>query len=275
VATISVKVRFERPVNFKQYARSFIRTYNTALFDDLEKNSKKFETAFIKLHDKRDSRFRKLGPNYTGAQRSTISAEVERLPAGKIILAGNALMTVGYQSKQFRGRQSVYVPAIEGGWGGGNVLKKVRGLKTVKRGKLVRPRLLVGLHEPAASGERLKTILPGINDARVTQKLTKLGKQPRVSKRGSFDIRVEEWARQRLRIFPDNDRGKARLYFLKRAIRAGANGRNVVGRYAHSPEVARLWNQVNDSVLKKVAKEFRFTQKDKKVFTATIARGSF
>ena len=290
---VSLRVRFEKPVNLAGYEREFIKSYISELNAQIDKNAPKFSRLFLDVHERKDA-WRNLRPDYTGAMADSIDAEWTNLPTNIFTFSPSrgsprGLLTVGYRPEH--DRTPIYIPAIEGGWSGarGFTANKVksnyddRGYAYVKH-KIPRRGQVLSI-----SGSEGNTKIKGRIDVKNSPKFKDLkpAAKMRSSSRGKraegeASKRIREWAIKRLGLHtlasPDRRRWdkveRARYFAIKQSIFTEGNlGRNTVERYAKNSEVQELWTGINEDIINRVSKQFSIRKTDKKIISAVIGRG--
>lgn len=310
---IAVTVRYDNPTYLQGYTREFIKTYVNNINSTVPKYAPRFEQEFQKLHESKNFvgvKHRALPPDYTGSQYESIGTEFS--PLKPLSQKTQTILKVGYLPSHFRGRMREYVPSIEAGWGtlGGiqrksNRSKKLSRTDNAKTIKTSRE----GFSTPAGK-KRLASLKDKANIEKFNKpftiitpegyKVTKRESGPRLPeyflrdrrkrekrinpRKSNFDLRIEQWARDRLGIIPPRANKKKlneaertalkRLYFLKESIRQGAQGREILPTFARSGAEAALWNKINNEIVRNLNRSFTGVPSKKVLTRNFVARGA-
>lgn len=306
MATVALKISFEKPTFLKGFTREFIRSYVNEINTVVPENAPRLEKEFTRIYSKTDGglKDRRLPPQFTGATQNSIGYKFS--PLKPLSEKPQSLLTVGHQPTRFRGRMKTYVPAIEAGWGTvGSLTRTSTRTKPLERGKDGRksksaseklssdPRKLKSLRNKyfpdltktnALGNEVRKKVrvkFPRSNFY-AGGKYNKSKQGPNVTprnqsaeRRTAFDRRIEEYGKRKLGIPDDGSRvSKSRMFLLKRSILAGAPGRDILPKYAKSPAVDRIWSKINTDVARNLTKKFTGTPK-KEIYTRNfVYRGT-
>jgi hypothetical protein len=244
---VSIRVQFERPVNLGEYTKNFVKAYTKSINKQMGANAHKFAEYFQVLHnsDEKNVPSRSLPPVFTGSSGDSINAEWEPLSD-----SGRGVLTVGYRPQG--GREGVYIPAIEGGWKGGQGGGTRRG-KTLTGGPL------------GTSYRKLRVSnSPSQGNSQDSEAETRL-KYWAYSKLGLTSVRGKKMSRK----------DRARYWALKKKVlNKGEHGRNIVGEYGRDPYVLQLWESVNKKAVQEVSSKFKLTASDKRTVTGVLIRGA-